>query len=126
MAKVLPLALAASIATETILSVRHSDGLAPQPHIESEISVPFATTLSLASSNGDAGESVEIIYGTPSFPEKNWGNVGQLTGPVKFYSIEAARKTAIPEGYNFARIVVEGGYHVWTTTFGWEYHEKIN
>jgi hypothetical protein len=37
---VLPLVLAASITTETLLPVRHDDGVEPQPHTELEVQAP--------------------------------------------------------------------------------------
>jgi hypothetical protein len=52
--KVLPVVLVASITGETLLPMRHSDTLAPQPHTELEITVPFATTLSPVSASGGA------------------------------------------------------------------------
>jgi hypothetical protein len=116
-AKVVPVLLAASLFIEPILSVRHSDTLVPQQHIEFETTVPFATTASVISASGG---SVKVLYGTPC---KN--RVGQFT-EIEFSSVEAAKKMPIPRGYDFAFISVEGGRHVWTPVFGWEYHEVVD
>ena len=54
--KVLPVVLAASITGEAALSVRHFDTLAPQPHIELNVTVPPSTTVSQAvSASGGVG-----------------------------------------------------------------------
>ena len=53
--KVLPAILIASIAAETVLTVRHSETLAYQPHTELQIAVPFASTAVPVSASGGAG-----------------------------------------------------------------------
>jgi len=64
--KVLPVFLVASITGETLLSVRHSDTLAPQPHTEVEIAVPLASTVSPGSaSGGTGGGRMKLKIGKP-------------------------------------------------------------
>jgi hypothetical protein len=47
-------ALVLTITGETLLSVHHSDAVAPQPHIERKIPTPPATTVSVISTSGGA------------------------------------------------------------------------
>lgn len=58
--KVLPAVLVASITGEALLPMRHCDTLAPQPHSEVEIAVPFATTASSVSASGGAGHVTDF------------------------------------------------------------------
>ena len=65
--KVLPVVLVASIAGEALLPKRHFDTLAPQPHTELEIAVPFATTVAPVSASGSAGGGrMKLSIGKPS------------------------------------------------------------
>ena len=66
--KVLPAVLVAAVAGEAVLPLRHSDTLAPQPHIELEIAMPIATTVSAISASGGAGQ-LKLKVGKPTpFP----------------------------------------------------------
>lgn len=66
--------------------------------------------------------SVDIIYSTEAFLEKNQGQPGKQL-QVSFASVEAAKAAPFPEGYVFAYIPIEAGYYVYSAKLGWEFHK---
>jgi hypothetical protein len=53
--------LAVSLTGETLLSARHSDTLAPQPHTDVQITEPIATTVSSISASGGASGAATAL-----------------------------------------------------------------
>lgn len=67
--------------------------------------------------------SIEITYATEAFLHKNQGQPGKQL-QASFLSVEEAKAAPLPEGYVFACIPTETGYHVYSPKFGWEFYDK--
>lgn len=67
--------------------------------------------------------SIEITYATEAFLHKNQGQPGKQL-QVSFASVEEAKAVPFPDGYVFAYIPLEAGYHIYSAKLGWEFHEK--
>jgi hypothetical protein len=67
--------------------------------------------------------TIRVIYSTGGFFHKNAGLEGKQCED-SFTSLEAAKAAPFPEGYEFAFIQIEGGYHEYSAKFGWKFHKK--
>jgi hypothetical protein len=89
----------------------HQDIPAPESRID--VNVPSIT-------------GAQAVYSTPGFLHRNDGQVGELTGPKRFASVEDAKNAPFPAGCEFAHIIVADGYHVWTPRFGWMFYKSYS
>jgi hypothetical protein len=114
--KILPVVLAGSMIGETLISARHFEGLAPQPHIEFEITMPIATTVSSIPTG-----MVSVVYISSGFMDKNDGGPGQMTEPIWFASVEDAMRAPLPTAYDTAQVWSEKGRVAYRQPkFGWQ------
>jgi hypothetical protein len=63
--------------------------------------------------------TVSVIYSTEALLPKNHGQPGRQSVLHSFASIEEAKSSPIPEGYVFAAIQTESGYHTFSKMLGW-------
>jgi hypothetical protein len=66
--------------------------------------------------------TVSVIYSTQALLPKNNGQPGMHSELQSFASLEEAKSAPIPEGYVFAAIQTESGYHTYSKILGWEFH----
>jgi len=72
--------------------------------------------------------SVKVIYSTEAL-HRNIDQAGTSSDPYlpffEYASVEEAKAAPLPDGFAFAFIQVENGYHTYSKTFGWEeFHSK--
>jgi hypothetical protein len=63
---------------------------------------------------------VTAIYFTESFLHRNNGELGTQCERI-FSSIEEALAAPLPDGHTSASIQVEGGHHIYSKTWGWQF-----
>jgi AbiU2 len=67
--------------------------------------------------------TVSVIYSTEALLPKNNGQPGRQSELHSFASLEEAKSAPIPEGYVFAAIQTESGYHTYSKMLGWVFHD---
>jgi hypothetical protein len=114
--KVLPVVLIGSMVGESLMSARHFDSGAPQPHIEFEITLPFVSPVSTVTAG-----MASVVYVSSGFMDKNVRRSGQMTEAKMFPSVEDAMRGPFPTGYESAYLRAEvGRYAFHPPRFGWE------
>ena len=68
--------------------------------------------------------SVSVIYSTEALLPRNNGQPGRQSELHSFASLEEAKSAPIPEGYVFAAIQTESGYHTYSKMLGWEFQSN--
>lgn len=64
---------------------------------------------------------ISVLYITSCYMDRNGGHAGQQA-KRSFASLEDAKNAPFPEGYTFARIVVEGGEWAYQSPHGWQFN----
>ena len=114
--KFLPVILIGSIVGEALISARHFDSDAPQPHVDFETAVPFVFRVTAISAG-----MASVIYMSSGFADKNGGRPGRMTDPKIFPSVEDAMRALFPSRCESATLWAEKcryAYH--SPRFGWE------
>jgi hypothetical protein len=68
--------------------------------------------------------TVSVIYSTEALLPKNNAQPGRQSELHSFASLEEAKSAPIPEGYVFAAIQTESGYHTYSKMLGWVFHDN--